>query len=58
VANLQIGHWWNGHWGRLARRDVWLDQRPDGVFEIRWSGGDWGEGSAAKPGRLLLAVDP
>ena len=19
-----VGHWWNGTWGRLARRDVWL----------------------------------
>ena len=18
------GRWWNGHWGRLARRDIWL----------------------------------
>jgi len=19
-----VGHWWNGSWGRLTRRDVWL----------------------------------
>jgi hypothetical protein len=24
----QRKHWWNGHWGRLARRDVFL--RTDG----------------------------
>ncbi|MFI6266677.1 hypothetical protein [Micromonospora sp. NPDC051006] len=24
------GRWWNGVWGRLARRDVWLTR------EIRW----------------------
>ncbi|WP_255508795.1 hypothetical protein [Micromonospora sp. A202] len=24
------GRWWNGVWGRLARRDVWLTR------EVRW----------------------
>ncbi|MEU8014599.1 hypothetical protein AB0B74_01390 [Micromonospora parva] len=24
------GRWWNGVWGRLARRDVWLAR------EVRW----------------------
>ncbi|PWU50698.1 hypothetical protein DLJ46_06470 [Micromonospora globispora] len=24
------GRWWNGIWGRLARRDVWLTR------EVRW----------------------
>jgi hypothetical protein len=19
-----VGRWWNSHWGRLARRDIWL----------------------------------
>ncbi len=47
MANETLAHWWNGHWGYLVRRDVWLDRRPDGVFEIRWSGGDWGERSPA-----------
>lgn len=21
-----LGRWWNGHWGRLARRDIWLSR--------------------------------
>jgi hypothetical protein len=25
-----LGRWWNGAWGRLVRRDVWL------VRETRW----------------------
>ncbi|MFI5490619.1 hypothetical protein [Micromonospora echinaurantiaca] len=29
VVELQ-GRWWNGVWGRLARRDVWLTR------EVRW----------------------
>lgn len=44
----RIAHWWNGSWGSLARKDVWLDRLDDGRFEIRWSGGDWGESSPAK----------
>jgi hypothetical protein len=24
-----VGHWWNGRWGRLARRDVWLHRDDD-----------------------------
>lgn len=39
----RIAHWWNGSWGSLVRKDVWLDRLDDGRFEIRWSGGDWGE---------------
>ena len=26
-----VGRWWNGHWGRMARRDIWLSR----------AGGDW-----------------
>lgn len=26
----QVGRWWNGTWGRLARRDIWL------LREVRW----------------------
>ncbi len=25
-----MGRWWNGIWGRLGRRDVWL------IREVRW----------------------
>lgn len=30
VVNEVVGRWWNGVWGRLARRDVWL------VRQTRW----------------------
>lgn len=36
-----IGHWWNGQWGTLGRRDVWLEQLDDGRFRVRWRGRDW-----------------
>jgi hypothetical protein len=36
-----LNHWWNGSWGRLTRRDVWLEELPDGRFLVRWRGGDW-----------------
>ncbi|MEU5943552.1 hypothetical protein ABZ807_31310 [Micromonospora sp. NPDC047548] len=26
----QVSQWWNGSWGRLTRRDVWLSR------EVRW----------------------
>ncbi|MEU1751980.1 hypothetical protein ABZ436_04875 [Micromonospora matsumotoense] len=26
----QVSRWWNGSWGRLTRRDVWLSR------EVRW----------------------
>jgi hypothetical protein len=25
-----VGRWWNGIWGRLARRDIWL------IRQTRW----------------------
>ncbi|WP_247663832.1 hypothetical protein [Micromonospora sp. U21] len=27
---VEAGRWWNGIWGRLGRRDVWLTR------EVRW----------------------
>lgn len=36
-----VEHWWNGLWGRMSRRDVWLyrhDDVPDGTqgaWELR-----------------------
>jgi hypothetical protein len=30
VARELVGRWWNGVWGRLTRRDVWLAR------EVRW----------------------
>jgi hypothetical protein len=34
-------HWWNGSWGTMTRRDVWLEELDDGRLLIRWHGGDW-----------------
>ncbi|WP_213005806.1 hypothetical protein [Paractinoplanes toevensis] len=34
-----MGHWWNGRWGRIARRDVYLRVEGDGfVVEAREGG--------------------
>ncbi|GGJ75510.1 hypothetical protein GCM10010123_01860 [Pilimelia anulata] len=34
-------HWWNGKWGRLARRDIFIRQTPSGVeLELREGGYD------------------
>jgi hypothetical protein len=30
-----LAHWWNGSWGTTARRDVWVEQRDDGRFQVR-----------------------
>lgn len=38
---VTVGKWWNGTWGRLARRDIWL--KCDGdlwVVEARKGDGD------------------
>jgi hypothetical protein len=36
-----VAHWWNGQWGTLNRRDVWLERLDDGRFRVRWRGPDW-----------------
>jgi hypothetical protein len=33
-----VHRWWNGKWGRLARRDVWLEQ--DTTWHVRARQGD------------------
>jgi hypothetical protein len=38
---MLLVHWWNGSWGRLTRRDVWLEQLDDGRLRVRWRGGAW-----------------
>jgi hypothetical protein len=35
-----IGRWWNGTWGRLARRDIRLTREPDGTLLLEWWSGD------------------
>jgi hypothetical protein len=33
-----VGRWWNGKWGRLARRDIWLTRET--VWHVRARAGD------------------
>lgn len=43
-------HWWNGKWGRLARRDVYIRHTPTGVeLELREGGYDGRSARAAFP---------
>ncbi len=35
-----VGHWWNGTWGRLARRDVYLRSGQVWQVELRVGGAD------------------
>lgn len=38
---LRIAWWWNGSWGAMTRRDVWLEQhRETAQFRVRWRLGD------------------
>jgi len=37
-----LEHWWNGSWGTMTRRDVWLEADDAGpLLRVRWRGGDW-----------------
>jgi hypothetical protein len=33
-----VGRWWNGKWGRLVRRDIWLTRQT--VWHVRARQGD------------------
>lgn len=33
-----VGRWWNGRWGRLARRDIWLHETT--VWRVQRRRGD------------------
>jgi hypothetical protein len=35
-----VGRWWNGRWGRLARRDIWLKHDRTWRVEARQGDGD------------------
>jgi hypothetical protein len=35
-----IERWWNGRWGRLARRDIWLKRSTTWRLEARQGDGD------------------
>jgi hypothetical protein len=37
-----VGRWWNGRWGRLARRDVWLRRAEAWRVEAREGDSDSG----------------
>ncbi len=39
----QVAHWWNGAWGHLAKRHVWVYQLTDGRLLVCWYGGDWSD---------------
>jgi hypothetical protein len=32
---------WNGKWGRLASKKIWLRQLADETYEVTWRGGDY-----------------
>lgn len=36
-----LAHWWNRRWGAMVRRDVWVDRRCDGRYDVHWHGGQW-----------------
>jgi hypothetical protein len=38
-----VGRWWNGRWGRLGRRDVWLRRRTVWEVEARQGESDGGK---------------
>lgn len=50
---MQLGYWWNRSWGTMSSRKVWLNQLPDGRFEVTWRGGAWFD----RPGRHVYS-DP
>lgn len=56
----RLGHWWNGSWGRLARRDVFL-YRDGGrwIVQAREGGADgrsaWREHSSESAARDHVA---
>ena len=35
-----VGRWWNGRFGRLARRDLWLKYDGDGHWKVEARQGD------------------
>ena len=41
-----VGRWWNGQWGRLGRRDVWLRRRV--VWEVEARQGEADDGKSQR----------
>jgi hypothetical protein len=41
-ADGLVGRWWNGRWGRLARRDIWLRALTTWRVEVRQGDADTG----------------
>lgn len=38
-----LGRWWNGRWGRLARRDIWLSRTVQWQVTARRGNSETGE---------------
>lgn len=45
-----IARYWNGCWGNWNRRWVWLEYLGEGVYQVRWRGGDYSD----RDGRLTV----
>jgi hypothetical protein len=41
MAMRTLAHWWNGAWGGMVRKDVWVELLDDGRYDVHWHGGDW-----------------
>lgn len=37
-----VGRWWNGKWGRLVRRDIWLTRETAWLVRAREGDGETG----------------
>ena len=55
---ILMEHWWNGSWGTMTRKDVWLEtcagECCDGdLIQVRWRGGDY-----TKEDGIFRTLDP
>jgi hypothetical protein len=54
-----LGRWWNGRWGRLTRRDIWLKLDQTWRVEARTGDGDakvWSHDYATEADALAAIV--
>ncbi len=48
----QLGYWWNGSWGAMTSRKIWLEVDPARrCYILRWRGGDFRD----RDGQLVTA---
>jgi hypothetical protein len=55
-----VGRWWNGKWGKLARRDIWLRLEQTWRVEARRGDGDskiWSREYASEADALAAIAD-